>query len=273
MTTFRTHYDNLKVTRDAPNAVIRAAYKALIQKYHPDIFDGTEQEALRLAKLIKNSYDVLIDSDKRAEHDSWISKQEGQDAEVKKQEEKVKQQAENNQQTGEQQKQNIPHKYLQSQQSPQHQSYVPVTNQSNNFLRYIFAVLACLVLVLSFGLVNKFLVQLAQGLLSGSIIGGIAGLIYVYALSFTWRAITKKSEVLLADITQRQTLLSTPKAEALSFGLSEEDIEYLGIPIKAIRYFKKYGISEEQLSKAISQGKIRGVLCRNILWVQDKKTV
>jgi len=264
MTTFRTHYDNLKVTRDAPNAVIRAAYKALIQKYHPDIFDGTEQEALRLAKLIKNSYDVLIDSVKRAEHDIWISKQEDE----------VKQHAEHNQQTEEQQKQNVQHESVPSQQSPpQNQSYVPVTNQSNNFLRYVFAVLACFVLVLSFGLVNKFLVQLAQGLLSGSIIGGIAGLIYVYALSFTWRTITKKSEVLLADITQWQTRLSTPKTEALSFGLSEEDIEYLGIPIKAIRYFKKYGISEEQLSKAISQGKIRGVLCRNILWVQDKKTV
>ena len=78
---------------------------------------------------------------------------------------------------------------------------------------------------------------------------------------------------LLAEVIQRQTLLSDPKAEALSFGLSEEDIEYLGMPIKAIRYVKKYGMSEEKLSKAIGQGKIRGVLCRDILWVQDKKTV
>ncbi|MEI6336092.1 MAG: DnaJ domain-containing protein [Methylococcaceae bacterium] len=66
MTIFRTHYDNLKVTRDAPNAVIRAAYKALIQKYHPDIFNGSEQEALRITKLIKNFYEVLIEPDKRS---------------------------------------------------------------------------------------------------------------------------------------------------------------------------------------------------------------
>ena len=31
-----THYDNLKVTRGAPAEVIRAAYKALSQRYHPD---------------------------------------------------------------------------------------------------------------------------------------------------------------------------------------------------------------------------------------------
>jgi len=77
---------------------------------------------------------------------------------------------------------------------------------------------------------------------------------------------------LLAEVIQRQTLLSDPKTEALSFGLSEKEIEYLGMPIKAIRYVKKYGMSEEKLSKAIGQGKIRGVLCRDILWVQDKKT-
>jgi curved DNA-binding protein CbpA len=216
MATFYTHYDNLKVTRDAPNAVIRAAYKALIQKYHPDIFDGTEQEALRIAKLIKNSYDVLIDPNKRAEHDRWVSEQEGQEAEIKKQEEKVrfdetveatkqqqskrehqatekakedkvKQEAEHNQQTREQQKQNIRHEYLPSHQSPpQHQIYAPVTNQSNNFLRYVFAVLACLVLLLTFGLVNKFLVQ---GMWTGAIAGGM----YVYLLALTWRVITKKS--------------------------------------------------------------------------------
>lgn len=47
-----------------------------MQNYHPDKFKGTEQEALRITKLIKNSYDVLIDPIKRAEHDSWISKKE-----------------------------------------------------------------------------------------------------------------------------------------------------------------------------------------------------
>lgn len=76
---------------------------------------------------------------------------------------------------------------------------------------------------------------------------------------------------LLAEVKQREALLSDPKTEARSFGLSDEEIEYLGQPIKAIRHIKKYAISEGKLSKAISQGKIRGVLCRDILWVQDRK--
>ncbi|WP_083446899.1 DnaJ domain-containing protein [Azoarcus sp. CIB] len=36
MSRIRTHYDNLKVARDAPIEVIKAAYPSLSQKYHPD---------------------------------------------------------------------------------------------------------------------------------------------------------------------------------------------------------------------------------------------
>ena len=74
MSKFCTHYDNLKITRNAPDAVIRAAYKALVQQCHPDKFQGSEQEALRLTKIINQSYDVLINPNKRAEHDQWISR-------------------------------------------------------------------------------------------------------------------------------------------------------------------------------------------------------
>ena len=78
---------------------------------------------------------------------------------------------------------------------------------------------------------------------------------------------------LLAEVAQRQALLSDPGNEARSYGLSEEEIEYLGNPIKAIRYLDKYRVSEDKVSKAISIGKIRGVLCRGVLWVQDRKIV
>ena len=76
---------------------------------------------------------------------------------------------------------------------------------------------------------------------------------------------------LLAEVAQRRALLSDPGDEARSYGLSEEEIEYLGHPIKAIRYLDKYRVSEDKVSKAISKGKIRGVLCRGVLWVQDRK--
>lgn len=72
----RTHYDNLKVTKDAPASVIRAAYKALCQTFHPDKFQGNNEEAERVMKLVNASYAVLIDPAKRAVHNTWIREQE-----------------------------------------------------------------------------------------------------------------------------------------------------------------------------------------------------
>lgn len=76
MAKYRTHYDNLKVTRNAPDSVIRAAYKALMQQYHPDKYDGAEVQALRITKIINDAYEILIEPVRRAEHDKWIDEQE-----------------------------------------------------------------------------------------------------------------------------------------------------------------------------------------------------
>ena len=76
MAKFRTHYDNLNVSRNAPASVIKAAYKALCQNYHPDKYAGGPDEALRIMKIINGAYAVLSDSRKRAEHDQWIDRQE-----------------------------------------------------------------------------------------------------------------------------------------------------------------------------------------------------
>lgn len=61
------------------------------------------------------------------------------------------------------------------------------------------------------------------------------------------------------------------EGEVTDCSLSKEEIEYLEKPIKAIHYVSKYDISEDKLSKAISKGKIRGVLYQDVLWVQDQK--
>ncbi|MEQ1486527.1 DnaJ domain-containing protein [Methyloglobulus sp.] len=76
MAKLRTHYDNLKVARNAPDSVIKAAYKALCQQYHPDKFQGSKEEGERIIKIVKASYVVLLDPDKRAKHDRWIDEQE-----------------------------------------------------------------------------------------------------------------------------------------------------------------------------------------------------
>lgn len=70
----RTHYDNLKVSCDAPDFVIRAAYKTLSQRYHPD--KNPSPDAARIMQLLNRSYGVLSDPELRAEHDAWIRTQE-----------------------------------------------------------------------------------------------------------------------------------------------------------------------------------------------------
>ena len=71
----KTHYDNLKVAKNAPQEVIRAAYKTLCQKYHPDRNNNSE-ESVRIMKIINESYEVLSDPEKKKKHDEWIFRKE-----------------------------------------------------------------------------------------------------------------------------------------------------------------------------------------------------
>ncbi len=70
-----THYDNLKVSRMAPQEVIRAAYKALSQKYHPDKNPG-DAKAARIMAILNSAYGTLSDAQRRKEHDEWIAAEE-----------------------------------------------------------------------------------------------------------------------------------------------------------------------------------------------------
>ena len=75
MASFRTHYQNLKVDRKAPKGVIKAAYKALTFEHHPDR-NPDNANAEKTFKLIRESYEVLIDPVSRRKHDEWIARQE-----------------------------------------------------------------------------------------------------------------------------------------------------------------------------------------------------
>ena len=66
-----SHYENLKVTHDAPIEVIRAAYRSLVQKYHPDRNNGSET-ATQMMKLLNVAYETLTDLAKRQQYDVWI---------------------------------------------------------------------------------------------------------------------------------------------------------------------------------------------------------
>ena len=74
MDKLHTHYDNLKVTRNAPVEVIRAAYRAMAQKYHPDL--NPSSAANNTMRLLNEAWEVLSNPAKRAEHDKWIAEEE-----------------------------------------------------------------------------------------------------------------------------------------------------------------------------------------------------
>lgn len=69
------HYDVLEVSHVASQAVIRAAYKSLMQRYHPDrVSDELPAEALsEKAVLINMAYEVLSDPESRISYDREIS--------------------------------------------------------------------------------------------------------------------------------------------------------------------------------------------------------
>lgn len=77
MSELHTHYNNLKVARDAPPEIIRAAYRTLSQKFHPDHNPG-KPESTRTFQLIKVAYEVLSDPKEREKHDQWIAFSEAQ---------------------------------------------------------------------------------------------------------------------------------------------------------------------------------------------------
>lgn len=68
MTKTHSHYESLNVTRDAPPEVIRAAYRSLSQKHHPDKNIGNQDAAHMMARL-NAAYSVLSDSDQRELYD------------------------------------------------------------------------------------------------------------------------------------------------------------------------------------------------------------
>lgn len=70
-----THYDNLRVARNAPPEVIKAAYRTLSQKYHPDKNIGNP-DAAKVMAIINKAYEILSDPAKRSEHDAWITEKE-----------------------------------------------------------------------------------------------------------------------------------------------------------------------------------------------------
>lgn len=63
------YYDLLEVAPTASEEVIKMAYKALVKKYHPDVYEGDLDYAESMIKKINTAYDTLADKKKRADYD------------------------------------------------------------------------------------------------------------------------------------------------------------------------------------------------------------
>lgn len=66
----RDYYEVLGVSKDAGDAEIKKAYRALAKKYHPDMNPG-DAEAEAKFKEINEAYAVLSDADKRSKYDQF----------------------------------------------------------------------------------------------------------------------------------------------------------------------------------------------------------
>ena len=76
MAQLRTYYDTLQVSRFANEAVIRAAYRTLAQKYHPDKNPDNIESAHRDTKRLNEAYEVLSDPARRAAYDEAVAQRE-----------------------------------------------------------------------------------------------------------------------------------------------------------------------------------------------------
>ena len=67
------YYAVLGISRNAEDVVIKAAYKALAQRYHPDKFQGPKETANKKMREINEAYEVLGNPKKRKQYDDTSS--------------------------------------------------------------------------------------------------------------------------------------------------------------------------------------------------------
>jgi hypothetical protein len=79
----KDYYAILGVLPSIEPAAIRAVYLALLKKYHPDVYKGTKEEAVKRTKEFNEAYDVLGDEKKREEYDRLRAKSTDQSGDYK----------------------------------------------------------------------------------------------------------------------------------------------------------------------------------------------
>jgi len=78
-TTFRDYYATLGVPRTATEKEIKAAFRKLARKHHPDVNQGSKESEARFKELTE-AYEVLGDPEKRSTYDELGSQPQGYEA-------------------------------------------------------------------------------------------------------------------------------------------------------------------------------------------------
>lgn len=65
----KDYYAILGVLPPIDSVSIRAVYIALLKKYHPDVHNGTKDEAIKITKEFNEAYNILSDVKRREKYD------------------------------------------------------------------------------------------------------------------------------------------------------------------------------------------------------------
>lgn len=65
----KDYYEILEISPTASDEVIKMAYKALVKKYHPDVYENKTQEFEKKMKDINEAYEILSNPQKRTQYD------------------------------------------------------------------------------------------------------------------------------------------------------------------------------------------------------------
>lgn len=86
----KDYYELLEVSKNASLETIKAAYKSMCKKYHPDVSAFDKNTAEVKMKMINEAYAVLSDSSERRQYDREISLASSNDNNGNRQDEKAK---------------------------------------------------------------------------------------------------------------------------------------------------------------------------------------
>ena len=67
------YYEILKVSKHANEEEIKSSYKALVKKYHPDLYVGDKDFAEKKIKEINEAYKILSDPETKKEYDNYLN--------------------------------------------------------------------------------------------------------------------------------------------------------------------------------------------------------